>query len=71
MEMECEENIRAIEEKQAKQIQDLEASFQQKMMLEVGRYQKLSAQREKEHSEWEKQYKEMLEKQAREVIVYA
>ena len=36
----------------------------QKMMVEVSRYQKLAAQREKEHAEWEKEYKEVLVKQA-------
>ncbi len=67
MEMECEENIRTIEEKHAKQIQDLEASFQQKMMIEVGRYQKLSGTRDKEHADWETQYKNILTKHSREL----
>merc|ERR1719311_1823425 len=46
MEMEYEENIKSLQELHAKQTQDLEASFQHKMMIEVGRYQKLAAERE-------------------------
>ena len=35
MEMEYEENFKNVEELHAKQIQDLEASFQHKMMIEA------------------------------------
>merc|ERR1711962_1681959 len=60
MEMEYEENMKKLEELHAKQTQDLEASFQHKMMIEVGRYQKSSAEREKEHAEWERQHTKLL-----------
>jgi len=49
MEMEYEENIKSLSELHAKQTQDLESSFQHKMMLEVGRYQKLAAEQERIH----------------------
>merc|ERR1719169_404675 len=51
MEMEYEENIKNLEELHAKQTQDLEASFQHKMMVEVSRYQKKATERDKEHRE--------------------
>ena len=37
------------------------------MMVEVGRYQKLASQREKEHGSWEGQYKEVLDRHSREI----
>merc|ERR1719313_1960678 len=49
MEMEYEENFKNVDELHAKQIQDLEANFQHKMMIEVAKYQKLAAEREREH----------------------
>merc|ERR1711881_303714 len=67
MEMEYEENIKNLEELHAKQTQDLEASFQHKMMIEVGRYQKLAAERDSEHQHWEKQHREILEQHNRQV----
>merc|ERR1712113_1107865 len=54
-EMEAEENIKSLMELHAKQTQDLEGSFQHKMMIEVGRYQTLAGEREQEHRFWEKQ----------------
>jgi len=67
MEMEYEENIKNLEELHAKQTQDLEASFQHKMMVEVSRYQKKAAERDKEHREWEEQHRQMLERHQRQV----
>merc|ERR1719331_1954200 len=49
MEMEYEENFKNVDELHAKQIQDLEANFQHKMMIEVAKYQKLAAERERAH----------------------
>merc|ERR1712187_821871 len=43
METEYEENIKNLEETHAKQTQELEHSFQQKMLVEVQRFQKLAA----------------------------
>merc|ERR1711908_199050 len=67
MEMEYEENIKNLEELHAKQTQDLEASFQHKMMIEVGRYQKLAAEREREHQHWDQQHRELIEQHNRQV----
>merc|ERR1712118_534384 len=67
MEMEYEENIKNLEELHAKQTQDLEASFQHKMMIEVGRYQKKAAEREREHQHWEQQHRELIEQHNRQV----
>merc|ERR1712222_129752 len=53
MEMEYEENIKNLEETHAKQTQELEQSFQQKMLVEVQRYQKLAQDLEREKQEWE------------------
>merc|ERR1719163_740675 len=47
MEMEYEENIKNLEELHAKQTQDLEASFQRKMMESVKNYQNKAAERER------------------------
>merc|ERR1719262_743139 len=65
MEMEYEENFKNVDELHAKQIQDLEANFQHKMMIEVAKYQKLAAERERE--EWQKQHKGLLEAHQRKV----
>merc|ERR1712039_1014299 len=51
----------------AKQTQDLEGSFQHKMMKEVGRYQTLAGEREAEHRFWEKQHRELMDKHNRQV----
>lgn len=67
LEMECEENIRTIEERHAKQIADLEAGFQHKMIVEVSKYQKISTERDAKHKAWEAEYTELLEKQAKEL----
>merc|ERR1719316_1588688 len=67
MEMEYEENFKNVDELHAKQIQDLEANFQHKMMIEVAKYQKLAAEREREHEEWQKQHKGLLEAHQRKV----
>ncbi|CEM35943.1 unnamed protein product [Vitrella brassicaformis CCMP3155] len=53
METEYEENLKSIEEANAKSTQELEASFQTKMMIEVARYQKLATEREREAKAWE------------------
>merc|ERR1740129_1555952 len=62
MEMEYEENIKSLQELHAKQTQELEASFQTKMMIEVGRYQKLFAERESVHRSWETKHRQLMEK---------
>merc|ERR1712118_355083 len=67
MEMEYEENFKNVDELHAKQIQDLEASFQHKMMIEVAKYQKLAVEREREHEEWQRQHKSFIEAHARKV----
>merc|ERR1711861_19225 len=67
MEMEYEENIKSLQEWHAKQTQDLEASFQHKMMIEVAKYQKLAAEREREHEEWQRQHKSLIEAHQRKV----
>merc|ERR1711907_435410 len=45
----------------------LEASFQHKMMIEVGRYQKLAAERDSVHKYWEDQHRDLVDKHARSV----
>merc|ERR1712060_156225 len=66
-EMEAEENIKSLVELHAKQTQDLEGSFQHKMMKEVGRYQTLAGERESEHRFWEKQHRELMDTHNRQV----
>jgi len=53
LETEYEENIKNFEETHARQTLELEQSFQQKMLVEVQRHQKLSQDLEREREEWE------------------
>merc|ERR1712187_1016311 len=65
MEMEYEENIKTLQELHAKQTQDLEGSFQHKMMIEVGRYQKLASEREAVHKYWEQEHRQLMDQHNR------
>jgi len=67
MEMTLWENIKTQKENHAKSTQDLEQSFQQKMLVEVHRYQKLAQDLEKERQEWEAQHDKILEAQSAEI----
>merc|ERR1719478_129036 len=53
METEYKENIKNLEETHAKQTQELEQSFQQKMLVEVQRFQKLAQDLDREKQDWE------------------
>jgi hypothetical protein len=65
--MESEESMKSLVELHAKQTQELEASFQHKMMIEVDRYQKLAAQRDEAHGSWQKEYTAMMDDHKRKV----
>lgn len=67
MEMTLWENIRNLKESHSKQTQELEQSFQQKMLVEVHRYQKLAQDLERERQEWEVQHESILQEQAAEI----
>merc|ERR1712107_966336 len=58
-----EDNIKNLEETHAKQTQELEQSFQQKMLVEVQRYQKLAHDLERENQEWEAQHGALVQEQ--------
>merc|ERR1719343_1886932 len=60
--MEADENIKSLVDLHTKQTQDLEGSFQHKMMIEVGRYQKLAAERENIHRYWETEHRQLIDK---------
>merc|ERR1712187_610736 len=60
-EMEAEENVKTLAELHTKQVQDLEGSFQHKMMIEVGRYQKLASERDAVHKEWENKHRQLMD----------
>merc|ERR1712039_297334 len=63
MELEYEEHIKNLEETHAKQTQELDQSFQQKMLVEVQRYQKLAQDLEREKAEWESQHATLVQDQ--------
>merc|ERR1719321_940184 len=65
MELEYVENMKDLEEAHAQQTQKLEASFQHKMSIEVQRYQKLSADLDRERQDWNTQHAALLEQQAK------
>lgn len=67
MEMTLWENIKNLKESHAKATQELEQSFQSKMIIEVHRYQKLAQDLERERQEWEIQHDNILQSQASEV----
>ena len=60
MEMVYEDNIRNLEDTHQKQTRELEESFQQKMLVEVQRYQKLAQDLDREKQEWEAQHGSLL-----------
>merc|ERR1719160_2373713 len=61
METEYEENIKNLEETHAKQTQELEQSFQQKMLVEVQRFGKLAQDLDREKKEWETQHGQLVQ----------
>mmetsp|Transcript_66659 Transcript_66659/g.172544 ORF Transcript_66659/g.172544 Transcript_66659/m.172544 type:complete len:523 (-) Transcript_66659:96-1664(-) len=67
MEMSLWENIKNLKESHSKQTQELEQSFQQKMLVEVHRYQKLAQDLERERQEWDIQHDNILGSQSSEV----
>merc|ERR1719321_1666990 len=65
MELEYIENMKDLEEAHAGQTQKLEASFQHKMSIEVQRYQKLSADLDRERQDWNAQHTALLEQHSK------
>merc|ERR1712188_315806 len=65
MELEYIENMKDLEEAHAGQTQKLEASFQHKMSIEVQRYQKLSADLDRERQDWNTQHAALLEQHSK------
>merc|ERR1719321_520923 len=65
MELEYVENMKDLEEAHAQQTQKLEASFQHKMSIEVQRYQKLSADLDRERQDWNTQHAALLEQHSK------
>merc|ERR1719389_272744 len=65
MELEYIENMKDIEEAHHGQTQKLEASFQHKMSIEVQRYQKLSADLDRERQDWNTQHAALLEQHSK------
>jgi len=65
MELEYIENMKDIEEAHHGQTQKLEASFQHKMSIEVQRYQKLSADLDRERQDWNAQHASLLEQHSK------
>merc|ERR1719388_759198 len=65
MELEYIENMKDLEEAHHGQTQKLEASFQHKMSIEVQRYQKLSADLDRERQDWNTQHASLLEQHSK------
>ncbi len=60
LEMESQERQKQQAETHANVIQQLEGNFQHRMMVEVGRYQKLVAERDAKHREWQAEHANLM-----------